>query len=152
MKTLYFLKKEGKTSDIVPLPPIIGVVSIMTQSLESPRPSYRKLLSSLFLIKELGYEVTMDGLAEILQGERNEETAPFFESPVFGSLPSLSSKKIKGRIHYLVRRGYLELSYSEEEEDYYLRLNEKGLEAAKPSEVVRKKKLTPSKKNVRKIP
>lgn len=123
----------------------------MAKHLESPRLSYRKLLSSIFVLKKMGYEVTMDGLSLILRGVRNEETAPFFESAVFAFLPSLSAKKIKGRVHQLVRQGYLRLSYSEEDQDYYLVLTESGEQAAKESEIVKKESHAPLKKNVRKI-
>lgn len=125
----------------------------MVKHPESPRLSYRKLLSALFLIKEAGYEVTAEGLSLILRGVKTEETIPFFENSVFSFLPSLSSKRIKARVHQLVRQGYLRLSYREEDEDYYLLLTDKGNAACKPSEVLRKQKAKNivSKKNIRLI-
>jgi hypothetical protein len=87
------------------------------------KPSLRRLLSFLALLEQEGYEVTMEGFAKILIGERDEETAPLMNSAAFGALPSLGSKRLKMRCHELIRHGYLTLRYSEEDQDYYLQLN-----------------------------
>jgi hypothetical protein len=100
--------------------------------------AYRSLLSALASLQEAGVEATADGLVKILHGVADRETASLVSLPAFGYLPSLSSKKLKNRIHWLVRTGFVSLSYDEAVEDYFLALSEKGLANVIP--------LTPKKK------
>jgi hypothetical protein len=97
------------------------------------RLAYRRLLSALLLLQEAGYEVTMSGLASLLRGETNAETAAVNSLPAFGAYPSLSGKTLKGRLHQLVRKGYIGLLYAPEDEDYYLVLTDSGRLEADPS-------------------
>jgi uncharacterized FlgJ-related protein len=90
--------------------------------------AYRSLLSAIASLAEAGVEVTADGLTKILQGRYDEETASLQANAAFGYLPSLSSKKLKNRVHWLVRSGYLALVYAAEAEDYFLALTAKGEE------------------------
>lgn len=86
-----------------------------------------RLLASLDELSKEGYQATMKGFSKILRGVDDQETVVLRASDLFGSYPSLSSKRIISRLHALVRKGYLALTYSEEDEDYYLSLTPKSL-------------------------
>jgi hypothetical protein len=88
--------------------------------------AYRSLLSALASLEEAGVEVTADGLVKVLHGVVERETSSLVDLPAFGYLPSLSSKKLKNRIHWLVRQGFVHLSYDSKLEDYFLALTESG--------------------------
>ncbi|MCH3909058.1 MAG: hypothetical protein LKF75_02670 [Bacilli bacterium] len=116
------------------------------------KPSYRHLLASILLLKEDGYEATMEGLAKVLLGIEDEETVQLTRNLAFASRPSLNKKKIKARIHSLIRHGYVKLVYSDEDDDYYLRLSEKALQENLdyPSEAKNREK-TKTKRSIRAI-
>lgn len=88
--------------------------------------SSRKLLAAVSLLEGKGYEGSAEGLAKLLTGVEDAETLPFGEMPLYGYWPSLSKKKIKGRLTQLVRHGYLANVYKEEEGDYFFVLTDLG--------------------------
>ena len=111
------------------------------------KPALRRLISYLALLEEEGYETTMEGFSKILLGERDEETDPLVSSPAFGALPSLGSKRLKMRCHQLIRHGYLTLTYSEEDRDYYLHLNAKSRHLVEEAFTSKKKTAKPLRKH-----
>lgn len=66
-------------------------------------------MDAVYTLKEEGYQATLDGLTHLLLGEEEGKSLSF--SAVFAYLPSLNSKKIKNRIHYLLQNGFLLLKY-----------------------------------------
>lgn len=88
--------------------------------------SSKRLLKAVSLLKENGYEGSGEGLSKILKGIEDGETEPLISAPYFGYWPSLSKKKIKGRLTQLVRHGFLSNVWVEEEQDYFLQLTEAG--------------------------
>lgn len=114
------------------------------------RLAYRSLLLALSAIAEAGYEVTMDGLCEVVQGQENGETSPLLTNPAFGYLPSLSSKRLKARLRVLLHQGTIALNYAVEDRDYYLALTAKGKEEiAGESLRAKPKAIRPRKRNIR---
>lgn len=69
--------------------------------------SYALLLGSILLLAQKGAEASKEGLAKIVRGVYDPETAPYSMLPSFGYCPSLSKKKVKMRLSYLIRKGYL---------------------------------------------
>jgi hypothetical protein len=122
----------------------------MRTSEEKLRPALRKIVSSIASLRDEGYEASAEGLAMILRGESSGETS-VLTSPAVGQLPSLSSKKLKNRFHQLVRHGYVRLVYSEEDEDYFLALTEKGEALADPSSLKKKTIVPKAKRLIRPI-
>jgi hypothetical protein len=94
--------------------------------MESLKASRRVLLLAVSELKSEGYEATMEGLSKLLEGVSTEETSAHDSSSLFGFLPSLSSKKLKNRFHWLVREGYIRLQYDARRKDYFLALSPKG--------------------------
>ena len=105
---------------------------------ETLKPSLVRLVSLLSHLEVVGYEVTAEGFCKILLGVLDEETRSLTSLTEFAYLSSLGSKRIKMRLHYLVRLGYVGLDFSEEDQDYYLTLTAKGLEVAEPKSIVEK--------------
>lgn len=114
-------------------------------------PSKRRLLSFLKELQNEGYEVTSEGLSKLVRGVWDRETAILSSSVVFGQCPSLSSKRIKGRLTYLLRHGYIGLSYSEKDDDYFLFLKDTGEKEAHPEALTRKIGPTSYSRNIRTI-
>ena len=111
--------------------------------------AYRSLLSAIASLAEAGVEVSADGLVKILHGVVDEETRSLVSLAAFGYLPSLSSKKLKNRIHWLVRAGFVVLSYDQGVGDYFLQLSEKG--HAEVVSLTPKRKETKEKTTIRAI-
>jgi hypothetical protein len=105
---------------------------------ETLKPSLVRLVSLLCSLEKDGYEVTATGFSKILLGVLDDETRDLTGRLEFGYLPSLGSKRLKMRLHYLVRQGYVAQRYSEADEDYYLYPTDKGLAVA--SEIALKEK------------
>jgi hypothetical protein len=121
-------------------------VSMKAPQKKMLKPSLRRLISLLALLEQEGYEATMEGFAKILVGVQDEETAPLVACRAFGALPSLGKKRLKMRCHELIRHGYLALAYSEEDQDYYLRLNAKSRPLVDLSSLPKKKAGKPLRK------
>ncbi|MCR4561918.1 MAG: hypothetical protein K5694_01755 [Bacilli bacterium] len=92
---------------------------------EALRLSYKKILSVVRLLRLEGYEATGEGLARIIRGIECQENLPFVSEPYFGYLSSISKKKLKNKITYLVNKGYLRCSYSRDEREFLV-LSELG--------------------------
>jgi uncharacterized protein YpbB len=90
------------------------------------KTSLRKLVYVVSLVKEDGYQASSEGLGKILSGRLDGETLPFQQKPYFAYWPSLSKKKIKGRVTQLVRHGYLANNWVAAENDYFLSVTPKG--------------------------
>lgn len=111
------------------------------------RIGYLRLLKVIDLLNEETVLVSSDGLTKLIRGLSDTETSAYKERPYFGISPSLSPKKIKGRVHYLVARGYISLEYLEAMGDYSLSLTEKGREAVS-GVLLKKKKVAPPKPTI----
>ena len=90
------------------------------------KTSHKRLLALISILNERNIAISLDGLAKIAHGEEDEETSPIKDEFFFSVCPSVSKKKIKSRINYLYRYGYLSLKYDERLEDYAYYLSEKG--------------------------
>lgn len=84
------------------------------------------ILNAVYTLSEEGVEATLDGLAMLIGGSYSEETLPYLNSAAYGYLASVSSKRIKARIHALIRRDYLFLDYDEESDTQFLLLTNKS--------------------------
>jgi hypothetical protein len=124
----------------------MSAVSMKNPQKKSLKPSLVRLLSLLLSLEEEGYEVTAVGFCKIVLGILDEETRSLTGLAEFGYLPSLGSKRLKMRLHHLVRLGYVGLTYSEEDQDYYLTLTEEGKAIARTAPRGAKKKTIPLKK------
>jgi hypothetical protein len=114
------------------------------------KPSLARLVSLLSHLEQEGYEVTAEGFCKILLGVLDEETRSLTSLTEFAYLQSLGSKRIKMRLHYLVRLGYVGLDYSSEDQDYYLTLTDKGRAVADPTSIVAKSPSSrPQKRSIR---
>lgn len=88
------------------------------------RTMHRKILAVIYLLEEKGKAANGDGLLKIFHGEEDEETTFFANEALFGSLLSMSSKRLKIQTRLLLQRGYLSMVYRDE--DYYFTLPIKG--------------------------
>lgn len=95
------------------------------------------ILDAIFTLKDEGYKLTEDGLAFLLKGKKEVSDLSF--SLAYGYLSSLSSRKIKNRIHYLINHGYIFREYNEELDMHFLILSEKTIDL--DLRKLRKKKL-----------
>lgn len=85
---------------------------------------HRKALAVISLLEEKGKAANGDGLLKILHGSIDEETMPFKDESLFGSLVSISPKRLKIQTRLLIQRGYLSLMFRDGE--YYFTLPIKG--------------------------
>lgn len=102
---------------------------------EELKASYKNILCAIYTLDSEGYLMTTDGLSLLLVGDLR--VADLSGSAAFGYLPSLSTKKIKNRINYLIRYSYLNLQYHKEFDIHFLVLSDKG-KALKLKKVVKK--------------
>ncbi|MCI1245658.1 MAG: hypothetical protein LKG11_06930 [Bacilli bacterium] len=86
----------------------------------------RKTLSAVSLLEEKGFFGSSEGLSKIFVGLADMENRPFKDLACYGYWPSLSKKKVKGRLTQLVRKGCLRNVWVASENDYFLRLTEAG--------------------------
>jgi hypothetical protein len=112
--------------------------------MESLKASRRVMLLAISELRSEGYEATIEGLSKLLKGVSTEEISAHGSSSLFGFLPSLTSKKLKNRFHWLVREGYIRLQYDGKRKDYFLALSPKG-EAEVANRSLPKKKRSVSK-------
>jgi len=115
----------------------------------SLKSSLLRLLALLLSLDEEGYEVTANGFCKIALGILDEETRELTTSKAFASLPSLGSKRLKMRLHQLVRKDYVRLSYDETDEDYYLSLSEDGRALAERFPLAKKETKPATKRSIR---
>jgi len=80
------------------------------------------VLNGIYTLKLEGIEVTALGLSKILRGVVDLDTSKFVYSAAFKAFPSLSSRRLKGRINTLISKGYLEEDYDFETKTSFLRL------------------------------
>ncbi len=85
--------------------------------------SKRTILGAVLTLDEEGYKVTAKGLCLILLGDK--KVSDMAESKVFGYLPSITSKQLKGRIRYLIGLDYLKLDYDPSLDVHFLTLSSK---------------------------
>ena len=99
----------------------------------------KKILGAIASARDLGYDLTQDGVVALLQGELSAPWAK--ESPFYGCLVSLPSKQGKNAIRYLVQRNYLAQRYDFDLSVYLLELTHKGEEEvpSAPKKTERKK-------------
>jgi hypothetical protein len=93
------------------------------------KTKYQYLLGYLKSVTDDGLLVSATGLVKLLRGESDSEVTPYEAKAYFGVYRSLSRKKIKGRLHYLIQRGYILLVYEKEMDDYSLSLSTKGVDS-----------------------
>ncbi len=93
----------------------------MKTSLE---PNKKVILNAIFTLREEGYKLSQDGLTLLLRGDKELKELSF--SSAYAYLPSLSSKKIKNRIQYLINHGYIYREYSKEFDVHFLTLTYKA--------------------------
>ena len=113
------------------------------------KPSLCRLLALLLSLEKAGYETTANGFCKIALGVLDHETCELVSSPAFASLPSLGSKRLKMRLHLLVRKGYLSLHYDEKDGDYYLELSEEARQLASGFPLSKKENPIESKRSIR---
>lgn len=95
---------------------------------EKPLSSAQKtILRSIYTLALEGQEATIEGLSLLLVGKYVPETELYRDSKLFGYLSSISGKKIKGRIHQLIREGYVKLIYDHKLDAQFVTLSEKCL-------------------------
>lgn len=87
------------------------------------------ILDAVYTLKCEGYQATLEGLTHLLLGDKEGEALS--SSGAFAYLPSLSSKKIKNRVHYLLQNGFLILIYDPKNDVHFLSLSVKGEEGRK---------------------
>jgi len=92
--------------------------------------SYSLLLGSVRLLKKEGTEASKEGLSKLVRGIYDPETAPYSHLPLFGYCPSLSRKKVKLRLSYLIKTGYLVTKPFKEGNEEALCLTEEGEKAS----------------------
>ncbi len=83
----------------------------------------RTILEAILTLEEEGYKVTSNGLCLILIGDK--KVGELSASKAFGYLPSLASKKLKNRIHYLINLDYINLDYDSSLDVHFLTLSDK---------------------------
>lgn len=88
--------------------------------------SKRTILGAILTLENEGYKVTSKGLCLILIGDNRVKDLS--ESNAFGYLPSITSKKLKNRIHYLINLDYINLEYDSSLDVHFLSLSSKALE------------------------
>lgn len=91
---------------------------------EELKVAYKNILRAVHTLEEEGYMMTVDGLSLLLIGD--SKLNDLSGSEAFGFLSSLSSRKVKGRINYLVRYSYLKLDYNNELDTHFLVLTDKS--------------------------
>ena len=84
--------------------------------------AYLHVLNGVYTLKLEGVEATSDGLSKILRGVVDLDTNKFIYIAAFKSFPSLSSRRLKGRVNALISNGYLEEEYDFETKTSFLRL------------------------------
>lgn len=124
-------------------------VSMKNPRETSLKPSLVRLLALLLSLEKEGYEVTANGFCKIVLGVLDQETCELVSSASFAALPSLGSKRLKMRLHQLVRKGYIRLSYDEADEDYYLQLSEDARLLATKFPLVKKEPKVETKRSIR---
>ena len=87
------------------------------------------ILDAVYTLKCEGYQATLEGLTHLLLGDKEGEVLS--SSGAFAYLSSLSSKKIKNRVHYLLQNGFLILIYDPKNDVHFLSLSVKGEEGRK---------------------
>lgn len=85
--------------------------------------SKRTILGAVLTLDNEGYKVTAKGLCLVLIGDKRIKDLA--ESNVFGYLPSVTSKKLKSRIRYLINLDYLKLDYDLSLDVHFLTLTAK---------------------------
>ncbi len=89
-------------------------------------PNKKVILNAIFTLKEEGFKLTQDGLTLLLRGEKELKELSF--SSAYAYLPSLSSKKIKNRIQYLINHGYIYREYNKALDVHFLTLTGKAFD------------------------
>ena len=80
------------------------------------------VLNGIYTLQLEGVEATSDGLSKILRGVVDLDTTKFIYSAAFKAFPSISSRRLKGRINTLLSKGYVEEVYDFETKTSFLRL------------------------------
>lgn len=87
--------------------------------------AYISVLRAIYTLDREGYILTSDGLAYLLVGDYRLEDLK--NSAAYSYFSSISTRKIKNRIHYLIRYGYLKLEFKKDCNLHFLLLTEKAL-------------------------
>ena len=89
----------------------------------------KKLVYCVYELSLRGYAPSDSCLVQILKG--NSCFNDFSDLACFGCLLSLRSRRAKSMVKRLVEMGMLRLSYSREEDEYYLFVTDEGLRSTK---------------------
>ena len=73
-----------------------------------------KILYTVLFLNDWRYYPSIKGVAKIINGILDEETEKLVNCPTFGSITSLSSRRLSFDVHRLVKEGYLEEEMDEE--------------------------------------
>jgi hypothetical protein len=84
--------------------------------------SHIKILDVINELNKLSSFPNSDGVKKILHGEQDNETFEFSNIPPFGSLLSISGRKICAHIINLQRRGYLAYIYDKDSNEMFLQI------------------------------
>ena len=105
---------------------IIGAMVENREPILTPR--HKKILSAILQADQAGHLLSADGVLAFLNGNLHEDWAEGLSGN--GALLSLSGRRGKTAIHWLVRHDYIRQRYSREYDEYYLYLSAKGEDIA----------------------
>ncbi len=89
--------------------------------------SYYKILKTISDLNEMDQYPTAKGVNNILSAKTDEETKQFVNLSTYGTLISLSGRKLCSYILNMVRRDYLTYIYDENSDAMYLKITPKGI-------------------------
>ncbi len=97
-----------------------------SQDENKTRSEQKVILDAIYTLENEGYAATLEGLALLLEGDKRTKELSFSSS--YSYLSSISKRKIKNRVHYLINHGYIFLEYDYSNDLQFLRLTPKNLD------------------------
>lgn len=88
--------------------------------------SHYKILKTIGDLNEMDKYPTAKGVNNILSAKTDEETKQYINLSTYGTLISLSGRKLCSYILNMVRRDYLTYIYDENSDAMYLKITPKG--------------------------
>lgn len=101
--------------------------------------THYKILETVFLLNKDSYFPLASGVNKILMGIDDKEVESFKDFPTYGSLISLSNKKLSHLVNMLNRHNYLTYKYDENTDEYYIAITNLGVSYLKDYLSKRKK-------------
>lgn len=89
--------------------------------------THYKILETVFVLNKDSYFPLSSGINKILSGVDDKETEPFKELPTYGTLISLTNKKITRIVNILMRHNFLTQKYDDRDNSYYIAITNLGV-------------------------